>query len=120
MICRHCGSDARPVLVMGSRTEGGVDMPAMVEACSACGKDVDQAAQARLRAIASASGEPAPASVSTKQETTDVVGMIRERLQRLESEIESMDAKRREADMLRRMLAAAEPERRQRGVAMQS
>lgn len=58
---------------------------------------------------------PAPIAASiaavaptiTKQKPTDVLTLARARLETLEIELASYEDKRREADMLRRMIAAA-------------
>ena len=104
MTCPFCHSDARPSQAMGA------DMR-LYDACSDCGRALAQAfADPLLQTVEIA---PAPAEtrprVQAQPAPTDVLSLAKSRLAQLETELEALAGKQREADMLRRMIAAATP-----------
>lgn len=82
----------------------------MREVCAACGKPmgagfVDPLLQP-APSVETVDTKPAAQKQSASQ---DILSLARGRLAQLEIEIAALDTKRREAEMLRRMIAAAEP-----------
>lgn len=103
-MCPFCKSEAYPSQALGP------DMRVLT-VCSECGRPFDgQFADPLLQVVeaTSAAHEPRPRP-SVQPAATDVLGLAKSRLAQLEAELEAVNAKQREADMLRRMIAAATP-----------
>src|SRR5689334_1110630 len=101
MTCAFCGSTARPSLAMGS------DMQ-LREACAECGKPLDSSAPDPLlteTVVATTVGKPR----NDVDQPADILTLAKSRLAQIERELSALEAKRNEAAMLRRMIAAAEP-----------
>lgn len=106
-MCPFCRTEARPSQALGP------DMR-MVTVCSVCGRPLEEEfADTLLQTAETSTGvsgvtEPRPRATQPSP-PTDVLSLAKSRLAQLETELEALAEKQREANMLRRMIAAATP-----------